>query len=286
MKSRRDPKIRKARNLADARRLVQQACKLLWAIPTSMADLVDRDYVQRFNSYHKYDVALGLSRIIKADRPVAFDPGVQEGRRRAKSLLAEARSTPRSPAAPPRPAPAGAVRELVVRYRLRPIPKDARLIGSRITCSSDIYRLFADLRFEAREHIFILHMSAGNRLLSMSHAATGTLNYAHCSPIEAFRDASFAGASAIIVVHNHPSGRPQPSQGDLILLGEIYRLGQLCRIQLLDFVIIGDDDCYSASDHGAIARLGMGTLPATSHVARGKRVRAGSTEAAGTPPMS
>jgi len=274
MKRRRTPRIRTARSLADARRLVQQACELLWAIPPSMANLVCQDYKRRSNSHGRYDVELGLIKIIKAERPVAFDPGVQEGRRRAKALVAEARSLPKSRPAPPRPAPAGAVRELVVRYRLRRIPKDAHRLGSRITCNSDICRLFADLRFEAREHIFILHLSAGNRLLSMSHAAKGTLNYAHCSPIEAFRDASFAGASAIIVVHNHPSGEPHPSQGDLTLLEEIYRLGQLCRIPLLDFVIIGDDGCYSASDHGVIAQLGMDAPPATSHVARGKRVRA------------
>jgi hypothetical protein len=71
-----------------------------------------------------------------------------------------------------------------------------------------------------------------------------------------------AGAAAIIIVHNHPSGRATPSGGDLALMDEVKRIGDLVRIPLVDFIIIGDETHWSAADHGLLIRgAGMPGAP-------------------------
>ena len=60
------------------------------------------------------------------------------------------------------------------------------------------------------------------------------------------------GASALILVHNHPSGDPSPSREDLDLTERLARAGQILGIRLVDHVIVGQDGCCSLADAGMI----------------------------------
>jgi DNA repair protein RadC len=68
----------------------------------------------------------------------------------------------------------------------------------------------------------------------------GTLDTILVHPREVFRGAIVAAASAIIVMHNHPSGEPEPSESDIRITRDLIRAGQLLKIEVLDHVIIGN----------------------------------------------
>lgn len=165
---------------------------------------------------------------------------------------------------------------------MRRIPYGARLVGRGIFHSRDAFELFKGLRYEPREHIMVVHLNAGNRVISVDHAATGTPTECPFSASVVFRDAMLAGAAAIIIVHNHPSGLPRPSQGDLALMDEAKRSGDLLRIPVLDFIIVGDDTYWSASDRCLLGRAPgtipapAGTRPKASRTRSAKRMAAGS----------
>jgi DNA repair protein RadC len=67
---------------------------------------------------------------------------------------------------------------------------------------------------------------------------------------EVFRPAIIAAASAVVVMHNHPSGEPTPSEPDIKVTRDLIRAGQLLRIEVLDHVIVG------ANRHSSLRELG------------------------------
>jgi DNA repair protein RadC len=86
----------------------------------------------------------------------------------------------------------------------------------------------------------------GHQLLSI-----GTMNTILVHPREVFRCAIIAAAASIALIHNHPSGEPQPSQGDIKVTRDLIRAGQLLQIELIDHVIIGNPN------HSSLRELGF-----------------------------
>jgi DNA repair protein RadC len=66
----------------------------------------------------------------------------------------------------------------------------------------------------------------------------GSLNASICHPREIFRPAIVASAASIVLVHNHPSGDPEPSEEDLSITKRLVQVGELLGIAVLDHVII------------------------------------------------
>lgn len=82
-------------------------------------------------------------------------------------------------------------------------------------------------------------LNTRRRLIRVERLGTGTLNEVHVHPRDVFRAAISANASAVIVVHNHPSGDPAPSDPDIRVTRDLIRAGRLLRIELLDHIILG-----------------------------------------------
>jgi DNA repair protein RadC len=82
-------------------------------------------------------------------------------------------------------------------------------------------------------------LDAKNRLLSMQTVYVGSVHTAHVRVAELFSDAVRVRASAIVVLHNHPSGDPTPSPADVTLTRNVFEASRLLGIDLLDHVIIG-----------------------------------------------
>jgi len=81
--------------------------------------------------------------------------------------------------------------------------------------------------------------------------STGTLATASVHPRDVFQRAILANAAAIICVHNHPSGIPEPSKDDIFLTKRLNEAGKYIGIDVLDHVIIVDDvTYYSMKEHG------------------------------------
>ena len=75
----------------------------------------------------------------------------------------------------------------------------------------------------------------GHQLLTM-----GTKDTLLVDTSEVFRAAVIAGAAALVLMHNHPSGEPQPSEADIKVTRDLIRAGQLLKVEVLDHVIVGN----------------------------------------------
>ena len=100
-----------------------------------------------------------------------------------------------------------------------------------------------DLRHLKQEHLILLMLDTKNHLIADSMITKGTVNAAMISPREIFIEAMKHEAVNIILVHNHPSGHPVPSQADIEITKNIASVGKLLGIHLLDHIIIGNR-CY------------------------------------------
>ena len=88
----------------------------------------------------------------------------------------------------------------------------------------------------------------GHQLISI-----GTMDTLLVHPREIFRGAIIAAAAAIVLLHNHPSGEPQPSEADIKVTRDMIRAGQLLRIEVLDHVILGNPSHCSLKSQGYFA---------------------------------
>ncbi len=84
----------------------------------------------------------------------------------------------------------------------------------------------------------------------------GTLDAILAHPREVFKRAIAANAAAIVLVHNHPSGDPTPSEADLRVTRDLIRAGQLLRIEVLDHVILGARIQNRPRDYVSLRELG------------------------------
>jgi len=78
----------------------------------------------------------------------------------------------------------------------------------------------------------------------------GCLDTCYIHAREVFRPAIVAAGSAIVLMHNHPSGDASPSDADIKATRDLIRAGQLLKVDLLDHVIIGSDRHFSLKDAG------------------------------------
>jgi DNA repair protein RadC len=84
----------------------------------------------------------------------------------------------------------------------------------------------------------------------------GTMDTLLVHPREVFRGAIVASACAIILMHNHPSGNPTPSDNDIKYTRDLIRAGQLLRIDVLDHVIMGRATSDWPKDYVSLRELG------------------------------
>ncbi len=101
-------------------------------------------------------------------------------------------------------------------------------------------------RFGTRsvEQFGVLLLDTKHRVLRASILSVGTLDASIAHPREVFREATAAGAAALVVFHNHPSGDPAPSHDDARLTIRLCQAADVLDIGLLDHLIVGDADRY------------------------------------------
>lgn len=115
-----------------------------------------------------------------------------------------------------------------------------------ITCSADAANiLMGKLRGLDREHFMVMLLNQKKMLISTETVSIGTLNASLAHPREVFKQAIKRSASALILVHNHPSGVCEPSEQDLLVTERLKEAGQIIGIDVIDHIIIGEDTYYS-----------------------------------------
>ena len=127
-------------------------------------------------------------------------------------------------------------------------------IGRRtpFTSSTEVYALFNFLKHETKEHFLALHLDSKNRIICLDKVSSGSLNASIVHPREVFKTALLSSAAAVLFIHNHPSGNPDPSREDIELTTRLKQAGELLGIRVLDHIIIGEDRYVSLADRGLI----------------------------------
>lgn len=112
--------------------------------------------------------------------------------------------------------------------------------------------LTIDMAHLTVERVRVLYLDTRNRLIMDHHVGDGSIDEAAIHPREVVKKALEIGASALILVHNHPSGNPEPSRADIHITQRIAEAGRLLGIAVHDHVIVGRHGHLSLKAKGLI----------------------------------
>jgi len=131
--------------------------------------------------------------------------------------------------------------------------KEKSLIKIKITTSSDIVDYFIPYLRDMKKEIFKAVLLDGkNKIIKDVTISEGTLTKSIVHPMEIIKEAIIESTSALVLIHNHPSGEPQPSQDDIEITNRIISACELIGIRVLDHIIIGDNNYFSFFNEGLI----------------------------------
>ena len=142
-----------------------------------------------------------------------------------------------------------------LRTRKKKQPQEWKLVSLRECPSPDYLQLCDNPQIAAdywRLHVVnaahfmpdcecfvVLLLNTRRRITGHHLVSIGTLDTILVHPREVFRIAVLSGAAAIVLLHNHPSGDPTPSEADIKVTRDLIRAGQLMKIEVCDHVVIG-----------------------------------------------
>jgi DNA repair protein RadC len=119
--------------------------------------------------------------------------------------------------------------------------------------SSDVATHYLPLMRDLRKEVFkILLLNRANRFIRDVTISEGTLEASIVHPRDVFREAILEPASGIILIHNHPSGNPSPSEEDLRITQQLVEAGRLLGIKVYDHIILAGESYRSLADEGLI----------------------------------
>jgi len=191
---------------------------LMTAIPRRDVKPLARALIQRFGS---------LAGVLNADAAaLAKHPGMGETSAAALKIVA-----------------------LAARRLARAEVREKPVLGS---WQALIDYLTIDMAHLTVERVRVLYLNGRNMLIHDDHVGDGSIDEAAIHPREVIRRALELGATALIVVHNHPSGSPQPSRADIQITNRIAEAGRLLGVTVHDHIIIGREGHVSLKAKGLI----------------------------------
>jgi DNA repair protein RadC len=130
--------------------------------------------------------------------------------------------------------------QLVAAFGLGQRLANERLSRQKLDSPELVHDLVAaEMRTLHKESLRVILLDTRYHLLRMEEVSLGSVNESIAHPRDVFRPAVISSAYAVIVVHNHPSGDPSPSQSDHSLTRRLAEAAELLQIKLLDHIIIG-----------------------------------------------
>lgn len=134
--------------------------------------------------------------------------------------------------------------------RLAAFTEDSRpVIGSPADAASLVME---ELRHQDKEHFLALFLDTRNRVIARKTISVGSLQANIVHPREVFKEAVSRSAASLIVLHNHPSGDPTPSEEDRAITTRLQEAGKLMGIPLLDHIVIGAGQFVSLKERGVL----------------------------------
>lgn len=120
-------------------------------------------------------------------------------------------------------------------------------------CSKDIYSLFHPILCDAvQEEFWILLLNQACKIIRHIRISTGGIDGTYADVRSILREAIIHRATQMAIIHNHPSGNPNPSLSDKQLTHKIKASAQIMNINLIDHLIVCDGEYYSFADSGII----------------------------------
>lgn len=137
---------------------------------------------------------------------------------------------------------------------LKLVKESSILYQKRSVCSpQDGYELLKQfLDDKDREHFIVVSLDTKNQPVSINVCHIGSLNASIVHPREVMKSAILSNAASIIVGHNHPSGKTEPSREDIEVTKRLVEAGKVIGIEVLDHIIVGDETFTSLKEKGYI----------------------------------
>ncbi len=132
------------------------------------------------------------------------------------------------------------IREVEVKFKTKPTPDQLVKIGN----PDDVVKFFTDLQDETQEKIIAIYLDTKSTISCFQIVSIGTLNSAPIEPKDILKTSLLTNSYGLILVHNHPSGDPKPSPEDTTACQALKAACKILNIQLMDFIIIGDNGMY------------------------------------------
>jgi DNA repair protein RadC len=119
--------------------------------------------------------------------------------------------------------------------------------------SREVFDYLCHAMRDLKKEVFkVMFLDAQNRVVQIENLFEGTLNASAIYPREIIQGAVKHNAAALIFVHNHPAGNPQPSDNDKQITRDLIFAGNIVQIKVLDHIIIGENRYFSFADAGLI----------------------------------
>jgi DNA repair protein RadC len=128
--------------------------------------------------------------------------------------------------------------------------RDRALVGSPAEVAEFLRGI--GLHEEEQEHLVALSLDTKNNVRGYTTVSVGLVDQALGHPREVYRNAILAGASGLIIAHQHPSGDPTPSADDLRITRQLKEAGAIIGIRLLDHIILANDRHLSFQEEGLL----------------------------------
>ena len=122
------------------------------------------------------------------------------------------------------------------------IPMVKQPIGPNLSTPQNVVAFVPELKGLAQEVMAVISLNTKYRPIEKRIVSVGIVDSSLAHPREIFRGAIQDNASAIILVHNHPSGSASPSAEDIRITRQMVEAGRILGIEVLDHVIVGDDN--------------------------------------------
>ncbi|WP_261372459.1 RadC family protein, partial [Yersinia aldovae] len=106
------------------------------------------------------------------------------------------------------------------------------------------------LSHREREIFLVMFLDNQHRVIRHEEMFTGTISSVEVHPREIVREALKVNAAALILAHNHPSGKAEPSQADRLMTTQVIKACSLLDIRVLDHLVVGRGECVSFAERG------------------------------------
>lgn len=121
---------------------------------------------------------------------------------------------------------------------------------TKIVCPGDLAKHMDWLNAEVQEHFCSVTLNGAGEIITSRILMVGVLNHAPVHPREVFAPAITDRAASIILIHNHPSGNPEPSPQDVSITKQLAKAGDILGIKVVDHIITASRGVVSLRERG------------------------------------